>query len=128
MRVANGSRGFTLIEVLVVLTIIATLLSLVTPRYFETIARSRETALRHDLAIMREAIDKFYGDTGTYPATLEELVLRKYLRAVPEDPITGSTASWKLVPPAIPEVKGAVSDVRSGAEDTALDGTSYAEW
>lgn len=128
MRAANGTHGFTLIEVLVVLTIIATLLSLVTPRYFETIARSRETALRHDLAIMREAIDKFYGDTGTYPATLEELVQRKYLRAVPEDPITGSNASWKLVPPAIPEVKGAVFDVRSGAEDTALDGTPYAEW
>lgn len=125
---ASRTHGFTLIEVLVVLTIIATLLSLVAPRYFETIARSKETALRHDLAIMREAIDKFYGDTGTYPASLEEMVQRKYLRAIPEDPVTGSASTWKLLPPETPEAKGAIFDVRSGAEDTALDGSPYAEW
>jgi general secretion pathway protein G len=125
---ASRTHGFTLIEVLVVLTIIATLLSLVAPRYFETIARSKETALRHDLAIMREAIDKFYGDTGTYPASLEEMVQRKYLRAVPEDPVTGSASTWKLLAPETPEAKGAVFDVRSGSEDTALDGSPYAEW
>jgi general secretion pathway protein G len=128
MAPKRRQRGFTLIEVLVVLTIIATLLSLVAPRYFETISRSKETALRHDLAIMREAIDKFYGDTGVYPASLEELVQRKYLRAVPEDPITGSNASWRSVPPDSPEAKGAVFDIRSGSADTALDGTRYAEW
>jgi general secretion pathway protein G len=125
---ASRTHGFTLIEVLVVLTIIATLLSLVAPRYFETIARSKETALRHDLAIMREAIDKFYGDTGTYPASLEEMVQWKYLRAVPEDPVTGSASTWKLLAPETPEAKGAVFDVRSGSEDTALDGSPYAEW
>lgn len=125
---ASRTHGFTLIEVLVVLTIIATLLSLVAPRYFETIARSKETALRHDLAIMREAIDKFYGDTGTYPASLEEMVQRKYLRAVPEDPVTGSASTWKLLAPETPEAKGAIFDVRSGSEDTALDGSPYAEW
>jgi general secretion pathway protein G len=128
MAPKRRQRGFTLIEVLVVLTIIATLLSLVAPRYFETISRSKETALRHDLAIMREAIDKFYGDTGVYPASLEELVQRKYLRAVPEDPITGSNASWRSVPPDSLEAKGAVFDIRSGSTDTALDGTRYAEW
>jgi general secretion pathway protein G len=128
MPSASRTHGFTLIEVLVVLTIIATLLSLVAPRYFETIARSKETALRHDLAIMREAIDKFYGDTGTYPASLEEMVQRKYLRAIPEDPVTGSASTWKLLPPETPEAKGAIFDVRSGAEDTALDGSPYAEW
>ena len=128
MRANQKLRGFTLIEVLVVLTIIATLLSLVAPRYFETISRSKETALRHDLATLRDAIDKVYGDTGTYPASLEEMVQRKYRRAVPEDPVTGSTATWTLVPPSVPEAKGAVYDIRSGSADTASDGTPYAEW
>jgi general secretion pathway protein G len=121
-------RGFTLIEVLVVLAIVATMLSLVTPRYFETIDRARETSLRHSLIHMRDAIDKYYGDTATYPETLSDLVSRKYLRAIPVDPITERSDTWIFTPPADPQVKGNIYDIHSGSEEMATDGTYYAEW
>ncbi|MES2579329.1 MAG: prepilin-type N-terminal cleavage/methylation domain-containing protein [Pseudomonadota bacterium] len=121
-------KGFTLIEILVVLAIIATLLSLVAPRYFDVISQSKETTLKHDLIIMRDAIDKFYSDRNIYPESLEELVQFKYLRAVPEDPITESTSTWVLVPPSDVEAKGALYDIYSGATEIASDGTQYADW
>lgn len=119
--------GFTLIELLVVMAIIATLLTLAVPRYFGSVERSKEAVLKQDLATLRETIDKFYGDTGRYPDTLETLVTKKYLRAVPVDPFTESTATWILVPPQDPK-NGLVYDVRSGAQGAAQDGTSYADW
>lgn len=122
------NKGFTLIEILVVLTIISTLLTLVVPRYFGTIERARETTLRHDLATMRDAIDKFYGDVGMYPTSLDELVQRKYLRGVPQDPITESSETWVMVAPANASAKGSVADIRSGSEEIALDGSAYATW
>ncbi|ACT50086.1 type II secretion system protein [Methylovorus glucosotrophus] len=122
------TKGFTLIEVLVVLAIIATLLSLVAPRYFDTIYRAKESSLKHDLATMRDAIDKYYADTGTYPDALEDMVQKKYLRAIPEDPITGSSLTWTMVPPTDPEAKGLIYDIRSGSPDVAEDGTNYADW
>ncbi|MEZ0231593.1 MAG: type II secretion system protein [Methylophilaceae bacterium] len=121
-------KGFTLIEVLVVLTIVATLLSLVTPRYFETVERSKEASLRHDLAIMRDAIDKFYSDSGTYPNTLEDMVERKYLRAIPEDPMTESKETWLISPPPDPSFRGEVFDIHSGSPDIASNGSNYADW
>lgn len=121
-------KGFTLIEILVVLAIIATLLSLVAPRYFDVISQSKETTLKHDLIIMRDAIDKFHSDRNVYPESLEELVQLKYLRAVPEDPITESTSTWVLVPPSDVEAKGALYDIYSGATEIASDGTQYADW
>lgn len=120
--------GFTLVEVLVVMAIVATLLGLVAPRYFATSERSKETILRHDLAVMRDAIDKYFSDTGAYPNNLDDLVSRQYLRAIPEDPITESSMTWVVVPPADIDTKGAVYDVFSGAEGIAMDGSSYAEW
>jgi len=128
MRVKDNNQGFTLIEILVVLAIIATLLSLVTPRYFNSIDRSKETILKHDLITMRDAIDKFYSDKNTYPETLEELVQYKYLRSVPEDPITQSTVTWVFSPPLDVEAKGAIYDIHSGADTVASDGTNYADW
>jgi len=121
-------KGFTLIEVLVVMVIIATLLSLVAPRYFETVERSKESTLKHDLIIMRDAIDKYYSDTGTYPDSMEDMVQRKYLRAVPEDPVTGRTDSWIFSPPVDINIRGAIYDIHSGAEGIASDGTYYADW
>lgn len=121
-------KGFTLIEILVVLAIIATLLSFVAPRYFDVISQSRETTLKHDLIIMRDAIDKFYSDRNVYPESLEELVQFKYLRAIPEDPITESTATWVIVPPADVEAKGALYNIYSGATEIASDGSHYADW
>src|SRR5450830_290517 len=124
----NTAKGFTLIEVLVVLAIIATLLSMVAPRYFETVERSKETTLKHDLIGMRDAIDKYYSDTGNYPDTLDDLITKKYLRAIPEDPITGSNSTWVITPPVSLEVSGSVYDIHSGSPDVAKDGSNYADW
>jgi general secretion pathway protein G len=120
-------RGFTLIELLVVLAIVATLLTLAVPRYFGKVEATKETVLRENLRTTRDVIGKFYGDTGRYPESLAELVQKKYLGSLPFDPITGSSASWTLVP--VPEgTKGAVYDIRSAASGRAIDGTAYAEW
>lgn len=120
-------RGFTLIELLVVLAVLATLLSIAVPRYFTSIDKSREAALKQDLNVMRDAIDKYYGDRGMYPETLEDLVTNKYLRSIPVDPITESNTTWQIVPPQEGE-KGGVYDVKSGAQGTARDGSNYADW
>ncbi len=120
-------RGFTLIELLVVLAILVLLLTLAAPKYFSGIDRAREAALKQDLAVTREALDKFYGDQGRYPGALDELVDRRYLRKVPVDPITDSAATWVIVPPP-EDIPGTVYDLHSGAEGTAADGTAYAEW
>ena len=118
-------RGFTLIELLVVLAIIATLLSLAVPRYFQHVERSKEAVLRENLATVRDAIDKYHADTGTWPPTLENLAEKRYLRAVPTDPITERADTWQAVAPA----DGAgVYDIHSGAEGNGLNGLPYADW
>lgn len=122
----NG-KGFTLIELLVVMAVLATLLTLALPRYFAGLERSREAVLRQDLAVLRETLDRFHGDTGRYPASLDELVTAKYLRSLPRDPITGSAATWVSVPPSDPGL-GGVYDVHSGAAGQASDGTEYHSW
>lgn len=119
--------GFTLIELLVVMAILAMLLTLAVPRYFHSVDRSKEAVLRENLFTMREAIDKYYGDTGKYPDTIEDLITQKYLRKLPVDPITESATTWVAVAPEETD-KGNVYDVKSGAEGTAQDGTSYKEW
>jgi general secretion pathway protein G len=126
------SRGFTVIELLVVLAALALLLSVAAPRYVRHLDRARETALRHDLQTMRDAIDKFYTDQGRYPKELPELVERRYLRAIPVDPVTQRADSWVAVPPRAGAAGGAdgdgVFDVRSGAKEIAMDGSAYASW
>jgi general secretion pathway protein G len=124
----RNQKAFTLIEILVVLAIIATLLSIVSPRYFHSIDRSKETTLKYDLNVMREAIDKFYSDKNAYPDSLDDLVQHKYLRAIPPDPITETNATWLITPPPSIDDKGAVYDIHSGATDIAEDGTPYASW
>ena len=119
--------GFTLIELLVVMSIIATLLMIAVPRYFHSLERSKEAVLRQDLSVMRDAIDKFYGDLARYPDTLAELVERHYLRGVPTDPETKSPETWMLILSEDPEVTG-VRDIRSGAQGTASDGTAFTTW
>jgi general secretion pathway protein G len=121
------ARGFTLIELLVVLAIVATLLLLVTPRFLHKADAAKEAVLRDNLRTVRDTIDKFHGDAGRFPESLEELVERKYLRALPIDPVTGSAATWQPVP--VPEgYGGTLYDIRSGATGTASDGSRYADW
>lgn len=124
----KSGRGFTLIELLVVMAIIALLLTLAAPRYFQSVQRSREAVLKEDLHLMRDAIDKHYADTGKYPANLDELVTKKYLRRIPVDPITESATTWVIVdPPNKPDTR-VVYDVRSGAPGKSIGGTPYGEF
>ena len=120
--------GFTLIELLVVLGIIALLLTLAVPRYFPTVDAAKETILADNLRNLRATIDQYYGDTGRYPDSLEQLVEKKYLRALPVDPITDSNATWILVAPPPDEAKGNVHDIHSGAPGHDRAGKPYAEW
>ena len=119
--------AFTLIELLAVLAIIALLLTIAVPRYFGSLDRSKEAVLKEDLYQMRDAIDKYHGDRNRYPPTLDALVSDKYLRRIPEDPITGSSATWIVVAPEDPDA-GGVYDVRSGAPGRASDGSAYRDW
>lgn len=127
-RRAARAAGFTLVELMVVMAIIATLLTLALPRYFHSVERSREAVLKQDLHTMRDAIDKFLADRGRYPQTLDELVDKRYLRRVPPDPITDSTTTWLTLPPLDAESREGVYDVRSGAPGNSLDGEPYESW
>ncbi len=119
-------KGFTLIELLVVLTIVALLATLALPRYFQSVDTAKETILADNLRITRETIDKFYGDTGRYPESLEELVEKKYLRAVPLDPVQDSNNGWQIIAP--PEgTPGNVYDLKSKAPGSTRDGKPFAE-
>jgi general secretion pathway protein G len=120
--------GFTLIELMVVLTVLALLLTLAVPRYFNHLERAKEATLKQDLSVMRDAIDKFHGDKGRYPDQLDELVSARYIRNIPIDPITESTSTWRVIPPTDTEAKGAVYDIKSGADGKSADGSPYAEW
>jgi general secretion pathway protein G len=123
---AKTGRGFTLIELLVVLAIVALLSTLAMPRYFQNIDLAKETILTDNLHTTRETIDKFYSDTGSYPESLDELVKKKYLHALPLDPITQSTVSWLLIAPE-PGDKGKVCDLKSGALGVTHTGIPYAD-
>jgi general secretion pathway protein G len=127
--------GFTVIELLVVLAAIGLLLSVAAPRYVRHLDTARETALREDLHQLRDSIDKFYADQGRYPKSLAELVTKRYLRGIPEDPMTQRVDSWIAVAPKAPGATSGqglptegVADVRSGAQGNSQDGSTYASW
>ncbi len=109
------AKGFTLIELMVVLAVIALLLSVVVPDYMGRMRRAEEAVLQENLTLMRDALDKHYADAGRYPGSLDELVSKHYLRSIPKDPFTDSAATWIAVPPEDTR-KGAVWDVHSGAK------------
>lgn len=124
---AQQSKGFTLIELMVAMAIIALLLSIVAPRYFHGVSKAEEAVLRQDLALMRETVDKYHADTGKYPDVLDDIVTKKYLFKVPVDPVTESAATWILIPPPNTE-KGLIANIKSGAPGISLDGTAYVDW
>ena len=127
MRMNVKVNGFTLIELLVVMAVIALLLTIATPRYFGGVDKSKEAVLRQNLALTRQALDNYYGDTGKYPETLEDLVSNKYLRGLPMDPIAESSTSWIIQAPEDPN-KGGVFNIKSGALGNAKNGVAYSDW
>jgi general secretion pathway protein G len=137
-----GQRGFTLLELIIVVAIIGILASIAMPALKDMPRRASEAVLKTNLRTIRDMLDQYYGDKGHYPPTLETLVELGYSRQVPFDPITKSNTTWVLIyddPAADPEAVPAetdvpeggepgILDVRSGSERLALDGTPYAEW
>ncbi|MBA5637162.1 type II secretion system protein [Duganella sp. LX20W] len=121
------AAGFTLIELLVVLGIVALMLTLAVPRYFPSIDKSKEIVLADNLRNLRGVIDQYYGDTGRYPDSLEQLVEKKYLREMPVDPITDSSTTWIVLPPEDGS-KGGVYTIKSGAPGNDRNGKPYSEW
>lgn len=120
--------GFTLVELLVVMAILATLITIAAPRYFGHVDRAREASLKTSLNVMRDAIDKFHGDQGRYPESLDELVTKRYIRKIPPDPITDKTSTWIIQQPSDQSALGSAYDVHSGAPGNGEEGTPYAEW
>jgi general secretion pathway protein G len=126
MYATKHTEGFTLIELLVVLAIVALLLSVAAPRYFQSVEHAKQTVLAENLRQTREIIDKFFADSGRYPETLDELVEKNYLKALPFDPVAASATSWVLVAPK-PGYRGKVYDLRSGAQGADRYGRAFAE-
>jgi len=122
-------KGFTLVELLLVLLIVALLASLTAPAITGSVHRARESSLKHNLQVMRKAIDDFYADNGVYPPTLETLVEKRYIRKLPKDPITERADSWVLVRSRDGQsgAEGGIVDIQSGSEDKGSDGTPYRE-
>ncbi len=131
-RVRRSTAGFTLIEMLIVISLISVLAGLSIAQYKHGTTLAQEAVLKEDLFRMREAIDQYYADKGQYPPDLNALVTDGYLRQVPKDPFTKSADSWQTVPsepdPANPAAQPGIYDVKSGSEQTAADGTKYSEW
>jgi len=121
------ARGFTLVELLVVLAALGLLLGLAVPRYVQHVDRAREVVLRQNLATVRDAIDKFHADRGRYPNELAELVAGRYLREMPVDPLNERSDTWVALPPTAGE-PGKVFDIHSGAAGTGMSGVPYAQW
>ncbi|WP_436268282.1 type IV pilin protein [Pseudoduganella sp. LjRoot289] len=126
LDIKTKRTGFTLIELLVVLAIISLLLTVALPRYFGSVEKSKEVALKENLKVLRISIDKFYGDKGEYPGTLADLVTHQYFNKIPVDPVTESAATWQLVTPRDSEKSG-VADVRSGARGSTRDGIPFGQ-
>ena len=131
-NVRRDDRGFTMIELMVVMALIVVLATMGLVQYRQSIVRSQEAVLKEDLFRLRDAIDQYYADKNQYPSNLEALVSDGYLRALPKDPFTNSETTWQTVQaepdPRNVTAEPGVYDVKSGSEATALDGTKYAEW
>jgi general secretion pathway protein G len=128
----RSDRGFTLVELLVVISLISILAAMGLVQYKNSILRTQESVLKTDLFRVRDAIDQYYADKGKYPASLDALVSDGYLRKIPEDPVTKSTDTWQTIPaeadPNNPSSEPGIYDIKSGAQGTALDGTNYSDW
>ena len=131
-RISYRSLGFTLIELMIVMSLIVVLAGISLGLHTNSQTRAREAVLKEDLFRLRDAIDQYYADKNAYPASLGALVTDKYLRAVPTDPFTNSADTWQTtmseMDPANPSAQPGIFDVKSGSDRTALDGTQYEDW
>jgi general secretion pathway protein G len=127
-----GQGGFTLVELLIVISLISILAGMGVVQYKNSVISAKESVLHTDLFRMRDAIDQYYADKQKYPSTLDALVSEGYMRKLPVDPFTGSADSWTTEPaepdPSNPGADPGVYNVKSSAQGTALDGTSYSDW
>lgn len=126
------SQGFTMIELLVVVSIIVILAGMGVAQYRNSVTVAKEAVLREDLYRMRDALDQYYADKQQYAPSLETLVTDGYLREIPKDPFTGASDTWQVVEaepdPINQTVEPGVFNVRSGSDKAALDGSNYADW
>jgi general secretion pathway protein G len=128
----KSTRGFTIIELMVVMTIIVVLASMGLVQYRRSIIFAREAVLKEDLFRMNDAIDQYYADKNEYPPAIDSLVSEGYLRSVPKDPFTGSETTWQTSP-AEPDARNptavpGIYKISSGSDQTAMDGTRYSDW
>jgi general secretion pathway protein G len=135
VRSTRGTRtaaGFTMIELLIVISIIVVLASMGMTQYRNSVIRAREAVLKEDLFRMRDAIDQYYADRNKYPSSLDDLVSDGYMREVPIDPMTQSKDTWQPVNAEAnvndTTAEPGIYDVKSGSDQSALDGTRYADW
>ncbi len=128
----SGRRGFTLIEIMIVMTIISIIVSIAVPLYQKSLLRAKESVLKQNLFTIRTMIDEYTYDKQKAPQTLQELVTEGYLRQVPLDPMTGSNNSWKTIMEesgsGTSQTEPGIFDVRSGSDRTSLEGTPYSDW
>jgi general secretion pathway protein G len=131
-RCDRNQAGFTIIELMVVMSLIVILSTMSLVQYRQSVTRSKEAVLKEDLFRMRDALDQYYADKSQYPATLDALVTDGYLRRLPKDPFTDSESSWLTVQaepdPATLTTEPGVSDIKSGSEAVAIDGSKYSDW
>ncbi len=130
----ESERGFTLIELVIVLALIGILVGMGIPQFKTSIQRGREAVLKENLHILRTMLNQYYTDKKKFPMTLQTLVDEGYLHGIPKDPITRSTETWIEVPEELSEddlltgVIPGIADIQSGAEGNGLDGTAYRTW
>ena len=128
----RNDHGWTLVELLIVITLIMILASLALTQYRNSITSTKEAAMKSDLFLMRDAIDQYYADKGKYPESLQALVSENYLRTIPVDPFTRSADTWQTEnadpDPGSVSASTGIYDVKSGFDGTALDGSRYADW
>ncbi|MCL6544576.1 MAG: prepilin-type N-terminal cleavage/methylation domain-containing protein [Bryobacteraceae bacterium] len=132
IRSGEGRRGFTLVELMIVMTVITIIVAVAVPIYQRSIVRAKESVLKNNLFTLRTLIDEYTFDKQKAPQTLEDLVREGYLRQVPVDPMTGSNQTWRIIMEdamaSVNQTEPGIFDVRSGSDQISLEGTPYSEW